>query len=380
MSATVAELRDGRVFTPRDGMLGSSIRRRRWGGKGRGSGRGAEEDLDEYSAPGPRWRPRGRRRRGKRRPRRPGCLAGWLRAAGTALGVAAGGLGLGYLVAVTILFPVSDAPVELQAVPDLRGRSLTVAVAVLADSGLAAAPVDSVRHPVAPVGQVIGQSPLPGLTALPAAPIRLTVSSGREVRPVPDLTRLDGERAAELLVAGGFLVTVDTVESTAPAGRILGIEPEPGSELELPAGVHLTVSLGPPTLPMPDLAGLSLGEAFALLRSHGLFLGEVERRFSLLNVGRVFGQIPEVGEEVVAGIRVRLTIGQQIRPFRELPERDPSPRDPPQRDPFQPNPPQRDLFPRDPPQPHAPQPDLPQPGPSPRDRSPGESPRPEEPR
>ncbi len=326
--AAFAEIPEGDHSASRGRMLGSSIRRRRWGGRKRGPGRGGAGGGDERKTSGPGRRPRRGRRRGGRRSRRKGRSAGRLRAVGTALGVAAGGLGLGYLVAITILFPVSNTPSELQAVPDLRGRSLTVAVAVLADSGLAAAPVDSVRHPVVPIGQVIGQSPLPGLTALPRAPIRLTVSSGREIRPVPDLTRLDGGRAVELLAAGGFLVTVDTVESTAPAGRILGIEPEPGSELELPAGVHLTVSLGPPTLPMPNLAGLSLGEAFALLRSHGLLLGEVERRFSLLNVGRVFGQIPEVGEEVVAGIRVRLTIGQQIRPFRGLPRRDPPPSDP----------------------------------------------------
>ena len=291
-----------------DGFLGSSIRRRRWGRRGARGGGGSAKGP----APEPQQRaPKAKQGRGGRRGRGRALVA--------ALVTAGVGLGGGYLYAVIILFPVSNTPVLLQQVPDLRGQPLALALAVLSDSGLAANPVDSVRHPQITLGQVIGQSPLPGFTALPGHPVRLTVSAGREVRPVPDLTRLDGARAAELLVAGGFLVTADTIESTAPAGRILEIDPAPGSELELPAQVRLAISQGPPTLPMPDLSGLSLGEAFALLRSHGLLLGEVERRYSLLNVGRVFGQSPAMGEEVVAGTRVRLAIGQPIRMRDDLP-------------------------------------------------------------
>ena len=226
--------------------------------------------------------------------------------------VAAVGLGLGYLVAVTLIFPAPETPVELQGVPDLRGQPLALALSELADSGLAVSRVDSVRHPLVAAGTVIGQSPLPGLTALLHAPVRVTVSSGREVRPVPDLTRLGGNRAAELLEAGGFLVQVDTVESTVAADRVLRIEPAPGTEVALPGRVRLMVSRGPPTFLMPDLAGMTQGEAFALLRAMGMVLGEVDRRYSLLNVRLVFGQYPEPYEPVVEGTNVRLVLGREV--------------------------------------------------------------------
>lgn len=229
-----------------------------------------------------------------------------------AFAVAGAGLGLGYLVAVTLMFPVPDTPVELQIVPDLRGQPVALALAELADSGLAVSRVDSVRHPLVPAGLVMGQSPLPGPTALVHAPVRVTVSSGREVRPVPDLTRLDGIRAAELLEAGGFLVQVDTVESTVAAGRVLSMDPEPGTEVPLPGSIRLAVSMGPPTFLMPDLAGMTQGEAFALLRALGLVMGEVDRRYSLLNVRLIFGQYPEPYEPVTEGAQVRLIVGREV--------------------------------------------------------------------
>ena len=302
--------------------LGGSIRRRR-----RGAARGRKKGRE---------RPAGRKPRAKKGTRTPGKGKGTpgkgqgrARGAGTGatggrlrriaanawvavLAVAGAGLGLGYLVAITIMFPAPDTPVEVQAVPDLRGQPAAVAFAVLADSGLAVGRVDSVRHPTVPTGVVMGQSPLPGPTALLNAAVRVTVSSGPEVRPVPDLTRLDGGRAAELLAAGGFLVEVDTVESTVAAGRVMGMDPAPGTEVSLPGRVRVAVSRGPPTFPMPDLAGTTQGEAFALLRALGLELGEVDRRYSLLNVGLIFGQFPEPRELVTRGTQVNLIVGREV--------------------------------------------------------------------
>ena len=244
--------------------------------------------------------------------RAPGRARRVVRGAGVALGLAVGGGGAGYAVATLVLFPMPETPSASRGVPDLRGRSLPAALAVVADSGLVVERVDSVRHPTAPRGTVIGQSPLPGPTALPGAAVRVTASLGPEVRNVPDVTRLPGERAAALLRAGGFRVQVDTVESGLPAGRVAGIDPQPGARLPIPADVRLRVSQGPPTFPMPDLTGASEAEAQAVLDSLGLALQEVDRRFSLLNVGAVFGQTPAPDLPVEAGAPVRIVVGEAM--------------------------------------------------------------------
>ena len=231
-----------------------------------------------------------------------------------ALAVVAAGLATGYVVSTSFFFRPPAPPPELQGVPDLRGSPLDVAMASLADSGLGVSRVDSVYHPGVAAGLVIGQNPLPGRTALPEAPLRVTVSLGADVRPVPDVTRLPGSRAAALLEASGFLVQVDTVESTAPAGRVIRIEPVPGTPTAIPGNVRLAVSLGPPTFPMPTLTGMSERAAVNLLSALGLVVSEMDYRYSLLNVNVVFGQYPDPKSEVEQGAEVRLVIGRQVRP------------------------------------------------------------------
>lgn len=229
-----------------------------------------------------------------------------------AVALALGGSVCGYLVATRFLFPPGEPPASLQGVPDVSGLGFGAAAALLADSGLTVERVDSVRHPLVAAGTIIGQSPLPGRTALPGAAIRITLSVGPEIGAVPDVTRLLGGRASRVLEASGFVVRVDTVESEAAAGRVIVIDPEPGTELALPGQVRLEVSLGPPTLPVPDLSGMGIEEAIAALDTLGLIVSEFDRRYSILNVDRVFAQNPAPHTQVEAGTAIRLTIGQAM--------------------------------------------------------------------
>ncbi len=243
----------------------------------------------------------------------------------SALIVTGGGLASGYLVATTFFFRPPPPPPALQGVPDLRGYPLAMAMVVLADSGLATSRVDSVHHPSVVGGVVIGQSPLPGRTALPQAPVRVTVSLGPDLRPVPDVTRLSGSRAAALLAESGFVVAVDTVESMAPAGRVIRIEPGPGTPVAIPGSVRMAVSLGPPTMPMPSLAGLTEQSAMNLLRALGLVVSQVEYRYSLLNVNVVFGQYPDPNARIEQGAEVQLIVGRRVRqPFGTFFRRSPT--------------------------------------------------------
>ncbi len=222
------------------------------------------------------------------------------------------GLTAGYGVSTIWLFPSPESPSALQGVPELRGSPMSGALALLADSGLTAGRVDSIRHPAAPAGTVIGQNPLPGRTALTGAEVRVTMSIGPEIRSIPDVTRLRGARAVATLEAGGFLVQVDTIRSDSPAGQIVAIDPLPGTETTMPGSVRLQVSLGPPTFPMPNLLGYGEIEARSLLSALGLSVSEVDRRYSILNVNRIFGQNPEPNTDVRSGVRVRLIVGQSM--------------------------------------------------------------------
>ena len=254
---------------------------------------------------------RGRRSRRRRRRRRSDPVfpfdAVWPWA-----GAAVGGILLGYLLAVWILFPAPEPPEDLLTVPDLRGATLDVVRERLAAAELSLGITDELRHPQVDSGTVMGQSPLPGQLAGAGESIRVTLSLGPERRTIPDVSSLREDQAVGLLQAGGFIVQVFTVESMEPRGSVLRVDPEVGTELPLPAEVSLQVSMGPPAVVVPSLLGFGEGEARDTLEALGLEVEEVEEVFRFgRDQGRVVGQDPPAGEEVERGSAVRLTVGRR---------------------------------------------------------------------
>ena len=231
--------------------------------------------------------------------------------------------GLGYVVAIRVIFPVPAPPPDLLGVPDLVGLDLEGAATRAEEAGLALGAVDSMYHPSAPTGSILGQSPLPGQLALPGAAIELAISLGPEHRAVPDMIGQHERRARILLGANGFSVAVDSVEDEEPAGEVVAMEPEAGTGVNLPFEVRLAISLGPPVVEMPLLLGQSEEEAFLLLDSLGLFVTEIELDSLMgLGPGVVIEQDPPPASAVEVGSEVRLVIGDRALLPVELPRTD----------------------------------------------------------
>ncbi len=226
--------------------------------------------------------------------------------------VAAGGLAAGYLFSTRVLYPLPPPPGDLSAVPDLSGASPQEASDTLAAIGLVLGPMDSLNHPVVPPGRIVGQSPLPGQLSLVGDTVRVTLSTGSEKKPIPDVLRLGGEWARTILETAGFLVLVDSVASEDPRGEVVAIDPEPGTEATIPMEVRLFVSRGPTELSMPLLVGLSEERARSVLDSLGLVVGEVETRFRFgRDQGMVVDQEPPAAASVREGSSVRLVVGRR---------------------------------------------------------------------
>ena len=163
---------------------------------------------------------------------------------------------VGYLLSTQVLFPAPPPPGDLFEVPDLRGLTLATARERLTGSRLELGAVDSLQHPSVPESLILGQSPLPGQVARAGSAVRLTVSLGPQRRAVPDVVRLDADRARIVLQTSGFLVSTDTMESELPRGRVVQVSPPPDSVVALPARVTIRVSTGPPMVAMPLVLGM----------------------------------------------------------------------------------------------------------------------------
>lgn len=241
-----------------------------------------------------------------------GAAGGKRRLAVALLVLAVVGWGTGYMVATQFLYPAAPAPADVVGVPDVRGMGVTAAQERLRGSNLVLGEVDSLRHPSVAKDLILGQSPLPGQLAEPGTAVRVTRSLGAQMRAVPDVRRVDADRARIILESSGFVVSVDSLESEIPRGRVVSTEPVADRTVSLPAEIRLQVSTGPPLVPMPMLLGLDEVDALAVLDSLGLTVGEVEEVFRFgRDQGVVVEQEPPADTPMERGAAVRLAVGRR---------------------------------------------------------------------
>lgn len=227
------------------------------------------------------------------------------------LGVALLCFGIGYVAAARLLFPAPEGGQELElvTVPEVVGMPVDRATADLQREGLEPDVRARIRHPRAPAGSVVGQSPLPGQRARPGAPVHLTLSAGPDTRRVPDLRGVAPRQAALVLEGLGFEVRTRAVTDGGAFGGVQSTRPEAGQDVSLPAEVELLVAEGPQVVVVPNLEGRHVDDVEQVLEEAGLRLGSV--RFdptSSAAPGRVVAQSPPAGYSLRGGGSVSVEV------------------------------------------------------------------------
>ena len=241
------------------------------------------------------------------------------------------------------------------SVPDVTGMTQDEATAALADTGLAAVPVDAYVADV-PEGDVAEQEPAAGDRVAPLSEVLITVSLGEGTTnvEVPDVVGKGQADATGELEAAGLVVTAaEAWSSDVGAGRVIAQAPEAGTMVEEGGDAGILVSLGPPPSPspspspsasgeaspsaspsatpppdgadppeeppqlmatVPDLVGMDVAQAEEELTSLGLRPVPLEVPSATTPAGVVYAQLPEAGEEVPKTYPVLLlvSIGVQV--------------------------------------------------------------------
>jgi len=218
---------------------------------------------------------------------------------------------VGYVVAVTLLFPAPIFP-HSQGVPRLLGTSLSEAREALERVGLAVADTEYVSHPEAPQGRIVWQDPPPAVAVPEGARVALSVSRGPRPVQVPDVTGYEREIAIQLIEAAGLTVArVDTGLAPAERGVVVSSSPTAGRSLNPGSGVGLFVSVGTPTIRIPDVTGLTVDEARVLLEDAGLVLGTPRTRTtSNHEPDLIFEQTPAGGTLSAPGAAVNVIVAR----------------------------------------------------------------------
>jgi beta-lactam-binding protein with PASTA domain len=231
---------------------------------------------------------------------------------------------------VTMRFAIHGAEVK---VPDLEGLTVSEAVHKTANLGLNLGIDNKYYSADVPAGRVLAQSPLPGAIVRREWRMRVTESLGPQRVAIPKVVGQQ-ERVAAIEVRRVGLELEETAQmpySGAQPGTVIAQNPQQGAGgVERPSVSLLVSTPAPnpaPAMVMPQLAGMPLAAATALVVHAGLKVGPVQNTYSeaappadadggmapadtVDPAGTVLSQTPVAGRKVEPGMTVTFRVAQ----------------------------------------------------------------------
>jgi serine/threonine-protein kinase len=229
------------------------------------------------------------------------------------------------VMAVTMLATVAGLlytfwPRPEVTVPDIVGKTLAEATALLREAGLNHTIKEAESNPDVPPNVVLRQDPPGGHTVRAGRTVEIVPSRGPELVKVPNIIGMTLLAAEIALTRDGFVLGEKTerTHETVPVEHIIEQNPRPGTLTERGERIDVSVSLGPPVVlvPTPELVGLTEAEVVTRLRELGLSVRTpVAREFhATVPFGRVIAQVPLAREPVPIGTEVSIVVsrGRQV--------------------------------------------------------------------
>jgi eukaryotic-like serine/threonine-protein kinase len=231
---------------------------------------------------------------------------------------------------VTMRFAIHGAEVR---VPDLQGLTVSEAVHRTANLGLNLGIDNKYYSADVPAGRVLAQSPLPGAIVRREWRMRVTESLGPQRVAIPKVVGQQ-ERVAAIEVRRVGLDLEETAQmpySGAQPGTVIAQNPEQGAGgVERPSVSLLVSAPAPnpaPAMVMPQLTGMPLATATALVVHAGMKVGPVQNTYSeaapaadadggmapadtVDPAGTVLSQTPAAGHKVEPGMTVTFRVSQ----------------------------------------------------------------------
>jgi eukaryotic-like serine/threonine-protein kinase len=185
---------------------------------------------------------------------------------------------------------LSNGP-ERHDVPLLTGKTADQAAQILQDNHLKVGVPSAAFSDVVAQGLVVETVPPDGTPLKRDAAVALVLSKGAEPVDVPDVTGKSLDDARTALTDAGLRgkVADKQYDDQIAAGDVISQTPKDG-QAPKDSVVTLVVSKGPPLVAVPDVVGMSIGDAIARLHSAGFRTSAFGPGF-----GTVRGQNPRGG-------------------------------------------------------------------------------------
>lgn len=217
------------------------------------------------------------------------------------------------LILDKLVMPALVHSASVATVPNVVGSPAGQAIADLTARGFAIAQVDTHADERYPAGTVLYQNPYGGAEVKEGRKVFLTVSSGKELLAIPNVTGLPLREAKIRLQMAGLTTGDVSYENNSSVAEetVLRQSAPPGSRLPMNATLSLVVSSGPEqqSVAVPSLVGRTLAEAQQLVQSAKLVFGQINFKTNhMVLPSTVLEQIPAAGDTVKEGSAVQLSV------------------------------------------------------------------------
>ena len=173
------------------------------------------------------------------------------------------------------------------------------------------------NHDDVPEGSVIRTEPMAEAELTTGQEITLFVSLGMEMKvgTMPDVVGDKLDSAKKILVSQGLnllIVEEHKYDSKVPVGDVIYTEPSAGEELTTGAEVILYISQGAQLATMPNVVGMSIGNAYSVLSTAGFSTTNIECVYVDSNEDKdeVLTQSVEKNTEVDVNTQIKLEVSK----------------------------------------------------------------------
>jgi len=219
-------------------------------------------------------------------------------------------LAAGVLVVVGVLgfaaFALFGADQKKISVPNVTGLTLAQAKSKLVGAGLVVDQVNPLPNDL-PKNTVLSQNPPADAQVSTGTSVDLTVSSGPDQVPVPQVINFDQQTATQRILDAGLVVAnIVSKNSDQPAGTVIDVKPAEGELVDTGSGVTLYVSTG--KVAVPNVVGDTEAQARATLIQYGFTPQVIPQEDATATPGTVLAQSPTADTPLRLGSTVTITV------------------------------------------------------------------------
>ncbi|MBU1492670.1 MAG: Stk1 family PASTA domain-containing Ser/Thr kinase [Actinobacteria bacterium] len=220
----------------------------------------------------------------------------------------------------TVTLLVSTGPSSVE-VPNLLDMTLDNARSVILAAGLTLGDITTEVSPVVPADTILSQDPPPGTIVDAGTSIDIVVSAGTDAIEMPNVVGKSQAEAIFQLGEAGFtsgqIVIEEQPSNEVLEGFVIETIPVAGNQVAGSSTITVIVSSGTEPVDVPNVVGMDLTTATAVLQAAGLEVEQgdvIEVPFGDDNDGKVMEQDPGAGTEAAVGDTVVVRVGASGEP------------------------------------------------------------------